>query len=70
MAIEFESYPDGAKIGIAEHKRKIDELLKEETSICDDALEGDFDQGRLVEIAKEIAYRESEIEKLRGALKP
>ncbi len=47
------------------HQRKIRELLEEETAICEDALEGEYNQGRLDEIHKEIAYRESQIEKLK-----
>ncbi|MDK9607661.1 hypothetical protein [Lelliottia wanjuensis] len=70
MTIEMESYPEGARQGIAEHQRKIKALLEEETAICDDALEGQCDQNRLDEIHKEIAYRESQIEKLKGYLKP
>lgn len=69
MTIEFESSPEGARQGIAEHERKIRELLAEETAICEDAIEGEYNQGRLDEIAKEIAYRESQIEKLNGYLK-
>lgn len=69
MTIDFESYPEGAKQGIAEHQRKIKALLEEETSICDDALEGEYDKNRLDEIYKEIAYRTREIEKLNGYLK-
>ena len=70
MTIEFESSPEGARQGIAEHQRKIRELLEEETAICEEALEGEFNQERLDEIHKEIAYRESQIEKLKGYLKP
>lgn len=70
MTIEFESSPEGARQGIAHHQRKINDLVQEETSICDDALEGECDQIRLDEIHKEIAYRESQIEKLKGYLKP
>ncbi|HCM9223930.1 hypothetical protein EKN24_06845 [Enterobacter asburiae] len=70
MTIEFESSPEGARQGIAEHERKIKELLAEETAICDDALDGNYNQERLDEIHKEIAYRKSQIEKLKGYLKP
>lgn len=69
MTIEFESTPEGARQGIAHHQRKIRELTEEEAAICEDALEGEYNQGRLDEIAKEIAYRKSQIEKLNGYLK-
>ena len=65
MTIEFESTTDGASQGMTHHQRKIRELLEEESAICEDALEGDYNQGRLDEIHKAIAYRESQIEKLK-----
>ncbi|EGB78733.1 hypothetical protein HMPREF9532_00762 [Escherichia coli MS 57-2] len=65
VTIEFESTPEGARQGMTHHQRKIRELLEEETAICEDALEGEYNQGRLDEIHKEIAYRESQIEKLK-----
>ncbi|EFH3974532.1 hypothetical protein F9625_05060 [Escherichia coli] len=50
MTIEFESTPEGARQGMTHHQRKIRELLEEETAICEDALEGEYNQGRLDEI--------------------
>jgi len=69
MGIEFTSEPEGARIGIAEHKQKIDRLVEEESEITEAATEGrPFSQQRLNDIGQEIICREKEIDKLQKGL--
>lgn len=69
MKSDFEITPDGARIGIAEHQQKIDELRDEESAICSAAEEGEyFDPNRLSDIGKEIIRRQHEQDKLRPYL--